>query len=149
MNDPYLNQINIYHRLYTEYLKYKSLVVALDFDLTINDFHGEGHQFPDVIQLVKDCNSIGFKVVIFSGSAAERYPIIREHCEKIGIKIDGINEDVIDWHHDKTLDWSRSKIFYNIFLDDRAGLDSTYKVLRLLVNNIKSKMDLDDLNNSI
>lgn len=149
MNDPFLSFQNTYERLYREYLKYKSLVIGLDFDLTINDFHQEGHEFPKVIELIKDCNDIGFRVVIYSGSAKERYPEIRKYCEKIGIKIDGINEDLIDWHPDKSLDWSSSKIYFNILLDDRAGLESAYKVLRLLVSNIKSQNDLDDLNNSL
>ena len=142
VTDPFLDSATTYHRLYTEYLKHKSLIVALDFDQTINDCHNKGYEFPKVIELIKDCNAVGFRVVIFSGSARERYPAIREHCEKLGIKIDGINEDLIDWHPDKSLDWSKSKIYYNIFLDDRAGLDSAYKVLRLLVSNVKSEMKL-------
>lgn len=149
MNDPFLDNTYAYLRLLNEYEKHKSLVIAADFDNSIYDYHSKGYKFPALIKLLQDCNKIGFKIVIFSGSAKERHPFIREYCEKIGVKIDGINEDVIDWHKDKSLDWSNSKIYFNILLDDRCGLKSAYDVLKLLVDNIKSQMGLDEWNNSL
>jgi len=134
--DPYLNPDYVYSRLSEEYLKHKSLVIALDYDNTIFDYHKKGFIFEKVIKLIKVCNDLKFKIVIFSGSAKERHDEIYKYCETIGIKIDGINEDVIDWNQDKTLDWSKSKIYYNIFLDDRAGLLEAYTTLNKLVTNI-------------
>ena len=139
MEDPYLQSENAYQRLYAEYQRHKNIIVALDFDLTVYDYHEQGHKFPAVIQLIQECNQLGFPVVIFSGSAKERYPAIRKYCMSIGIQISGINEDLIDWHPDKSLDWSSSKIFYNILLDDRAGLNSSYKILRKLVNTVQKE----------
>jgi hypothetical protein len=144
MNDPFLDNTHTYLRLLKEYEKHKSLVIACDFDNSLFDYHSKGYKFPKLIKLMQDCKKIGFKIVIFSGSAKERYPFIREYCEGLGIEIDGINEDLIDWHPDKTADWSNSKIYFNILLDDRAGLASAYEVLKMLVDNIKSKTGLDD-----
>jgi len=144
INDPFLDNTRAYLRLLEEYNRHKSLVIAVDMDNTLFDYHSKGYKFPALIKLLQDCNKIGFKIVIFSGSAKERHPFIREYCEKIGVKISGINQDVIDWHKDKSLDWSSSKIYYNIFLDDRAGLASAYEVLRGLVDTIMSDKGLND-----
>lgn len=134
--DPYLQDDRVYDRLMEEYRKHGALVVAVDFDNTVFDYHENDFDFPALMELISDCKKIGFKIVVFSGSAKERHPFIKEYFANSGIEIDGINEDVIDWHNDKTLDWSNSKIYYNIFLDDRAGLQSAYRVLRRLVDQI-------------
>lgn len=133
ISDPFLTFTPTFNRLVEEYKKYKSLVVALDFDNTIFDYHEKGYEFTQIINLIKKCKEIGFKIVIFSGSAKERHLFIHQYCQDLGIFIDGINENVIDWYPDKTLDWTGSKIYYNILLDDRAGLESAYKLLNTLV----------------
>jgi len=139
-NDPFLSSRSSYNRLVEEHHKHNGqLVVALDYDNTIFDYHSKGYTFKKVIRLIRDCNAIGYKVVIFSGSANERHKDIRAICKKRKIKIDGINTDLIDWHHNKALDWSRSKIYYNILLDDRAGLKEAYKILRKLVTKVIKK----------
>jgi len=92
---------------------------------------------------MKDCNALGFRIVIFSGSSKERHIAIHMECNKLGIVIDGINEDLIDWHPVKSHDWSRSKIYFNILLDDRAGLKCAYDALRNLVDELlKKRVDL-------
>jgi hypothetical protein len=131
-NDPFLSYNAPIERLINDYRKHKSLVIALDFDNTIHDCHKKGYEFPSVIQLVKRCkNDHGFKIVIFSASPKERYGEIRAVCQELGIEIDGINCDVVDWIEEKNkqFDYNRSKIFFNILLDDRAGLLSAYNTL--------------------
>lgn len=137
-DDPFLDKTNSIRRLLEEYEKHGSLVVAVDFDQTLFDYHQLGYQFPRLIQLIKESHIIGFKVVVFSGSAKERHPFIESFfIENLGFKPDGINCDVVDWHKDKSLDWSRSKIFYNILLDDRAGLGESFDILNKVINHIK------------
>ncbi|NBO98517.1 MAG: hypothetical protein EBU90_00040 [Proteobacteria bacterium] len=135
--DPFTDTLTSLERLKEEYKKHKSLVIALDYDNTIFDYHNKGYTFTRVINLIKECNELGFKIVIFSGSAKERYDEMYAYCEKIGIKITAINEDVINWRPDDTKDWTNSKIYYNIFLDDRAGLGEAALILKLLVDSIK------------
>ncbi len=135
--DRFLKQSEVFKRLWKEYETHRSLIVALDYDNTIFDYHKKGDTYEKIIKLIKKCNLLKFKVVLFSGSAKERYPEMLEYCKSIGIKVDAINDDVVNWHPDKSLDWSRSKIYYNIFLDDRAGLKSAYKSLKQVVNEIR------------
>ncbi len=151
MNDPFTEQEVVVERLLKEYGRHKNLIVALDFDHTIFDYHGQGHKYPAVIELIKECNKLNFPIVIFSGSAKDRYPFIRGYCESIGIEIKGINEDLVEWHPAdfKDADWSNSKIFYNIFLDDRAGLGDAYRALKRVVDHVKSSTEVDNWNNSL
>lgn len=139
MKDPFLRQRITYKRLLSEYRKHKQLIVAVDFDNTVFDYHEKGFTFPKIIKLLKKCNKHNFKLVVFSGSAAERHQAIQTHLANAGVHISGINTDVIDWHPKKELDWTRSKIYYNILLDDRAGLASAYKTLKKVMNKIDRK----------
>ena len=124
MNDPYLSKYNATVRLKDEYKKYGKIIVALDYDDTIFDFHKKGHTYEAVITLIKRCNKLGFYVVIFTGSEKEKYDSIREHCARIGIEITGINENAFPMNVG-----NNGKIYYNVLLDDRAGLDSAFAAL--------------------
>ena len=66
--DKYLKPNSAYERLWAEYTKYGSLIVAVDYDDTLFDFHGTGESYEMVQQLVRDLHSIGCKIIIWSGS---------------------------------------------------------------------------------
>lgn len=138
-NDPFIYVDNCTKRLEKDYEKHKSIVVACDFDNTIFDFHERGFEFPQVVEVLQKCNALGFKVVIFSASPKERYSQIESHCAALGIKIDGINCDVVEWRGTNNLDFTDSKIFFNILLDDRAGLGHALFTLNSLVTKIEHK----------
>lgn len=138
--DPYLDDEKAYQRLLKDYEKHPSLIVAVDFDSTLFDLHNMGVTFDLVRQVVRDAKEVGFKIVIYTASSAHRYPEIKKFLVDNNIPFDGLNEDIADR---KTTfperDYSTSKIYYNIFLCDRAGLRSSYLILRKLIDNIKSK----------
>ena len=137
--DPFLDEDACYRRLEQDYKKHGSIVVAVDFDNTVFDMHKKGFTFPRVVALLKRCKVLGFKIVVFSASPAERYDLINDHMRAIGIEPDGINCDVVKWVDRPELDYSRAKVFYNILLCDRAGLPSAYATLLRLVFNIEQK----------
>ena len=128
--DYYLEQSNCTKRLIDEWIKYHGLIIALDFDNTVFDFHGDGQTYNDVISLIKECKQYGCKVVIFAAREKEDYDFIRSHCKSIGIEIDAINENI-------NVNFNTRKIYYNILLDDRAGLPSAYDALLNALNYIK------------
>lgn len=141
LNDPFLDEDFCFERLWNDYQKHKNIVVAVDWDNTLFDLHKKNYKFPAVIELLKKCQNLGFYLVIFSASPRERHEDISQLCEQIGLKIRGINCDVVDWNVARTqnsLDYSQSKIFYNVFLCDRAGLPSSYRILKKLVDKIVS-----------
>ena len=53
------------------------------------------------------------------------------------VDFDAINEDVLSRKGEPT-----RKIYYNIFLDDRAGLNSTYIALEKLYNKFEARGEL-------
>lgn len=126
--DYYLNSDHTYNRLLEEYKKYNSLVVAYDFDNTIYDYHKKGWQFNDVIQLLKQLKAKGCYLIVFT--ANEDLDFVQTYCNDMSIPFDGINENPPFYNSNS------KKIYYNILLDDRAGLKESYNVLQKLIKNI-------------
>jgi hydroxymethylpyrimidine pyrophosphatase-like HAD family hydrolase len=120
-------------RLYDEYQKHKKLIIACDFDDTIFDFHGRGSSHEEVIQLLKECNALGFYVVLFSASKPERYPMMMEFTKNLGVEVACINKNVVELKYG-----NNGKIYYNILLDDRAGLFQAVTTLRAVIEKIKA-----------
>jgi len=132
MVDQYESWTNAASRLLEEYLAHKTLIVALDFDDTIYDFHNKGYDYSNVIHLVQRCNKLGFKIVIFT--ANKDHELVNKHCNEIGIKIEGINKQLLPQFE------GSGKIYYNILLDDRAGLGSSIKLLKSVVEYAEGKI---------
>ncbi|XZN14524.1 hypothetical protein ACSW9O_15770 (plasmid) [Clostridium perfringens] len=124
--DFYLDIENTYKRLKAEFLRYKKLIVAVDFDDTIYDYHNKAREYNMVINLLKKIKPYAY-IVIFTASKEDRYKEIKNYCHSINLKIDSINENI------KFLNIpSGGKIYYNILLDDRAGLRESYYLLNRL-----------------
>ena len=127
----YFNANNCTIRLLDDYKRHGNLIVAFDFDNTIYDYHEIGCTFNDVICLLKECSELGFTMVLFTANEEkEKLDFCKEYCLKNGIRVDYINESPI---------MKTRKPYYNILLDDRAGLESAYKTLKAVVSNIKSE----------
>lgn len=134
--DKYLKENSAYNRLYTEYQKYKSLIVAVDYDCTLFDFHGTGDSFEMVKQLVRDLYSIGCKIIIWSGS--ENIDDIDVFLRKENVPYHLINENLIvngNWASGK----DSRKVYANVYIDDRAGLSEVYSTLTKLVKQINDE----------
>lgn len=132
VTDPFLSNELCIDRLYTEYMKHNKLIIAVDFDDTIYDWHGRNTTHELVISLMKRCKVLGFYVVIFTASKTQRHQFIRDYCISKGLEIDSINKNPIDLPYG-----NEGKIYYNIFLCDRAGLRSSYYILEQVVNRIE------------
>jgi hypothetical protein len=71
-------------------------------------------------------------VIIFTACKEERYPEIKKYCLDNGLEIDGINTTPIDlpYGNDK-------KIYANVFIDDRAGLNESLNILEMAMYRIR------------
>jgi hypothetical protein len=65
----------------------------------------------------------------------DRFVFIQEYCKEIGVEIDCINTNPIPLKYGN----NGCKIFYNILLDDRAGLGQALETLEVLLNKIDKK----------
>lgn len=129
--DKYLEPNSAFERLRAEYKKHSSLIVAVDFDDTLYDFHKSGGTYHRVIELVRELKSIGCYIIIYTGNQDTR--LIITHCHNENIPYDSINEQA-PFVRD-----TAKKIYANVYIDDRAGLEQVYKDLTRLVNEVKYK----------
>jgi hypothetical protein len=131
VSDPYTDTEVCIRRLVEQHARTPRLILAVDFDDTLFDFHKKGHVYDRAITAVRAAQNVGFYIVIFTASSPDRYHFIRSHCESIGIRPDGINRNAI-----KSEFGNDGKIFYNILLDDRAGLGQSLDILEGLLSRI-------------
>src|ERR1700678_1812369 len=111
MTDPYFDTQVCVDRLYGEYQLHKKLIVAVDFDDTVYDFHQVGHWYPEVIDLLKRCQDKGFYIVLFTGSDPSKWYNHFEYLAVVGIIIHGTNENPIPLPFG-----NHGKMYYNILL---------------------------------
>jgi hydroxymethylpyrimidine pyrophosphatase-like HAD family hydrolase len=137
--DTFFSTNNAILRLYNEWTRHPKLLIACDFDDTIYDFHNNNTEHKMVIELLKKCNELGFYVTLFTASKPERYEFMRNHMKELGVKIDAINENVIELKYG-----NNGKIYYNILLDDRAGLGQAYTVLSSVIEMIKIANEIEN-----
>lgn len=118
--DKYLDYINSLSRLKTEYNYYGNLFIAVDFDHTLYDFDENGDTYYKVIEEVKRAQSLGLCIILYTCREDEKLEFAVNHCKEIGINPTYINENPI---------LNTRKVYYSLFLDDRAGLGESYKLL--------------------
>lgn len=119
MQHPYLNHEVCVRRLHDWHTKNGTLIVAFDFDNTVYDFHNKGHNYDEVILLLQKAKRAGCYLIVFTGNQDEQ--LIHSFLEAKGIPFDTINEHA-PFLDDKSK--NARKIYYNILLDDAAGLQS-------------------------
>lgn len=131
-NHPY-NKDSCKDRLYNEYLEHSKLIVAFDFDNTIYDYHHTGGNYDCIVELLKRCGELGFELVLLT---TEEDPIKLSNKFQYARKVIGYPILV----NTSSIFSNASKPYYNILLDDRAGLEESFEVLNYVINKI-SKND--------
>lgn len=129
--DPYTYTEVALDRLINEYRKYGKIIIAYDFDGTVYDFHNEGHKYPRVMKLLKELKPYAH-FVVYSASKEQRYPMMKEYLEENELPFDSINENIPGLNIP-----NGKKLYYNIFLDDRAGLGESVYILEEFLNEVK------------
>lgn len=135
--------LNITNRLklLNEYYTHNNLIVAFDYDNTVYDYHNTGDDSlfstvvkPLVIKTLKRCKKLGCTLVLYTcNNSKEKIDDMLEYCKKNGIEPDYINETPknIPFGHEG------SKIYFNILLDDRAGILSALSDLIWVIDQIE------------
>lgn len=126
--DRYLKKGASYKRLLAEYKKHNTLVIGFDFNSTVHDYYKVGESYEMVRRLLRDLKSINCKCICWTTYKDPEYVI--KFCKENNIPYDGVNCEGVP------LPWKSRKPFFNILLDDRAGLLQTYNDLTKLVKHI-------------
>jgi hypothetical protein len=126
--NSYLDDRKAIDRLKFDYALHKSLIVGFDFDCTVYDFHHEDLDIQPIISLLKRCSDLGFTMCLFSLSQNENDVNIKtNYCiNYLGIRVDYVNEGPVLTN---SFPPEKKKPYFNILLDDRAGLSSAYNIL--------------------
>lgn len=127
----YLDPNKFTERLRTEWEQYNGLIIAVDFDSTLFPFweYEQGHDYAQVHQLIRDCVSYGCTIIINTAASVVRHPAIKHYLEINRIPYHYFNESPSFIN-----DIGRgSKVYANVYLDDRAGMYQVFQTLSLLL----------------
>ena len=127
--DYYLSEENCYQRLKSEFQKYGKLIFCVDFDDTIYDFHKLGRSYDDIINLLHRWEKYS-EVVILTGNGEDKYDVIEKYLSEKQITYRGINCD-------SSVSFGGRKTYGNVYIDDRGGLPSVYRILNRLITEIE------------
>lgn len=129
MKDEFLNLENSYNRLKKEYMEHGKLIIAYDFDSTVFDYHSTGSSYEMVRELIRKWKNHAY-FIVFTSSESDRFDEIRKILDELNLPYDSINEDA------PFISFKGRKVYYNILLDDRAGLAQTYGELNRLYEEV-------------
>ena len=125
ISDPFTNTATCVDRLHREWCKHGQLIVAVDFDDTVYGHASRHHRVQKVLQ---DCVKLNFHIVLFTAASSDRYHTMQNYLLDLGIEIASINRNPISLPYGHN-----GKPYYNILLDDRAGLACALDTLETVV----------------
>jgi len=131
-SDPYLDPKTCEERLWAEYQKYGSLIIAYDFDNTVFPYSNDKFTFPKIIDLLRRLKKVGFHLIVFTSCNDDRLPFIAAYLKENNIPFDAINETP------EFIPFKGKKVYYNGMLDDRAGLKEMFDALCSIIDRIES-----------
>lgn len=115
--------------LKSDYKKYGRIIVAYDYDDTVEPSKPE-YSCENVVKLLQLCSKFNdFEMICFTArSTVNDIAEAKERLSKLNIRYDAINEDC--YRIKQEVDHEcESKVMFSVFLDNRAGLESAYKIL--------------------
>lgn len=144
--DKYCYTEECVEKLVRTYFTRGYLIIAFDFDDTILSSEPD-FKCCTLVLLVNRCkHDINCQLILYTcrssnrGNGANlRYAI--DVCKKLDIEPDFVNEHA--WEDYRGLN---GKVFYDIFLDDKAGLGQACEILELALNRILNELDKKVIN---
>ena len=134
ISDPFIDKKRCVDRLLREFREHGHLIIAYDYDNTVYDYHKKGYIFERVVALLRECYSLGFHLVVFTSCNEDRLPEIGRDLTKRSIPFHAINESP------EYVPFKGRKVFYNHFLDDRAGLAEAVEILEDVVVKVAAEL---------
>lgn len=126
--DFYLNNDNFYNRLEEYYKKHGKLIILYDFDDTV---YSEKYSCEKVKTLIRSWKDYAY-LICYTTRTGKELDFVKEYLDKNNIPYNYINRDYMG-----NIPKDGSKIYGNVMLDDKCGLNQVYGELNKLLNNIK------------
>lgn len=123
----------LFERILEDYLKNGNIIIAYDIDDTVRPFRKSTKSCNAVVRLLKRANEVlDASFIVFTSN--RNIDGVKKFLDSEGLPYDKINEDM-DWVKERNI--VSGKVYYNLFLDDKAGLAESYTALECLVNYIE------------
>jgi hypothetical protein len=126
-------------RLLRVHREHGGLTVAVDFDNTLFDFHFEKerqlraeYDFSEIHLLLQRLRECGCFIIIWTANEDEEF--IKKFLAEKAIPYDAINANPPFFKSPSR------KIYYNVLLDDAAGLRETYLTLLKFIQTISTEV---------
>jgi hypothetical protein len=149
-NHPFTHD-ECFNRLVKEAEKYNNgIIVAFDFDHTIFNYREYGDKLEEivkdnkaeeaaymcVVELLKAASNVGIILVLYTAEKdRKRLEVKKEFCKQLGINYTFVNESPVMK--------GTNKPYFNLILDDRAGLEESFNILSRLVIKLS---DMEQIN---
>lgn len=122
--------------------RYGELIIAVDFDDTIYNYRDNPMlNLVPLQELLKECVKCSMKVVIFTARPKSEFKFIEGFCGAIKLKIEGININILKDGDSNRGVGESGKIYYNLLLDDKAGLQQAYFILKRTYLEIQKRLN--------
>lgn len=135
LKDPYLDYNKSYNRIKEEYDRFKSIVVAYDFENCVFNQYSKPSHFDDIVDLLKRLKENSCFLICFTTST--NLKLVRNYLEESKIPYDRINENPPFYK------CTSRKIYYNALLDSRAGMLQVYNQLATLCNEVEIEREFN------
>ena len=117
-------------RLISQYKKQDKLVIAYDFDDTVRPMYcANCERVQSLLRKIKDILNAYF--IVFTSN--KDLNDVKKYLDEWEIPYDAINENA------PFVPFKEGKIFYNVLLDDKAGLGETVNTLEQLLFLVKNE----------
>lgn len=133
VDDPFIDDELCIQRLVDNWKSHNGIIIAFDFDNTVYDYYNNGYTYSKVISLLKECKDMGCTLILSTCCDESKFGFMKIQLKNMGIKVDYINESP------PYIPFTGNKVYYNILLDDRAGLGSAYNILQKAKERIKNE----------
>jgi hypothetical protein len=121
-------------RLLVEWRQHGKIIIAVDYDDTISPWKLRNFDPKRTIEILKTSKQTGAFIVVFTACSPDRYGEITDYCNSIGLKIDSINQNPINLPYG-----NNGKVYANIFIDDRAGINEALNILEFAMYKIRGE----------
>jgi len=123
-------------RLVKEWETHGKIIISVDYDSTIFPYPTINNEkdIKRAIDVIKLAHATGAYVVVFTCCDIDRYADIQKYCEELELPINAINKNPISLPYG-----NNGKIYYNINICDRSGLNEALDILEEAMYIVRGK----------
>lgn len=140
MTDPYTSTNRCVDRLFAVWAKHGRCILAVDYDDSVHAFRDQTDTHDRAHGLLRRAKDLNCLIILFTAGEPARYPDMIAYMTAHGFVPDSINETPKDL---RLSVGNHGKPYYNLLLDDKAGLGQALDILEWTLDRIDAARDLN------